>query len=65
ISSRQVFVCHDKRLKKKPIWLLYFEDTGWTIQTTEGPFGVWGKRYGPGQVGVTGSSGSGGAYRSV
>lgn len=32
------------------MWLLYFEGTDWIIHTTEGPFGVWRKRYTKGQV---------------
>lgn len=45
-----VYVCYDKRLKRLPVWLMYFEKTGWIVRTTEGLFGVWRKRYAKGQV---------------
>ncbi|CAN0470260.1 unnamed protein product, partial [Scytosiphon promiscuus] len=45
-----VYVCYDKRLTRLPVWLLYFEGTDWVVHTTEGPFGVWRKRYAKGQV---------------
>lgn len=46
----KVYVCYDKRLTRLPVWLLYFEGTDWVVHTTEGPFGVWRKRYAKGQV---------------
>lgn len=45
-----MYVCYDKRLTRLPVWLLYFEGTDWVVHTTEGPFGVWRKRYAKGQV---------------
>lgn len=47
---RKVYVCYDQRLKRLPVWLMYFEKTNWVVNTTEAPFGVWRKRYSKGRV---------------
>lgn len=47
---RQVYVCYDRRLKRLPVWLMYFESTDWVVHTTDAAFGVWRKRYAKGKV---------------
>jgi hypothetical protein len=39
-----VYVCYDKRLRAKPVWLLYFKRLpGATVKTSECDFEVWEK----------------------
>ncbi|CAM9474365.1 unnamed protein product, partial [Hapterophycus canaliculatus] len=45
-----VYVCYDQRLKRLPVWLMYFDETDWVVHTTDGSLGVWKKRYAAGQV---------------
>ncbi len=40
-----VMVCYDSRLRHPPVWLLYFRKTHHKVETTEGIFEVWEKRY--------------------
>ncbi|CAN0420962.1 unnamed protein product, partial [Ectocarpus sp. 8 AP-2014] len=45
-----VYVCYDRRLRRLPVWLMYFESTDWVVQSTDATFRVWRKRYARGQV---------------